>query len=93
MSLHQPDNPVASCCGPADQFYVTEYHEDTAVSGGFLVVVDGFDEPIHVPPEKVNWDDAHTNYTGRGVIFLSTSWSESSRVGAYVFCFVPGTGT
>ncbi len=91
MSLHQPDNPVASCCGPADQFYATEYYEDSTVSGGFVVVVDGFDEPIHVPPEKVNWSDV--NPTGRGVIFVSTSWRESSRVGAYVYCFVPGTGT
>lgn len=89
MSLHQPDNPLASCCGPADQFYADRYDVDPA-TGGFTVKIDGFDEPVHVPPEKVNWNDV--NPTGRGVIFMSTSWAEGARTGALVYCFVPGIG-
>jgi hypothetical protein len=90
MSLKQPDNPIASCCGPADQFYVDRYEVDH-VTGGFTATVEGFDEPIYVPPEKVNWHDV--NPTGRGVIFMSTSWVGNERIGGKIYCFVPGIGT
>ncbi len=87
MSLRQPDNPLASCCGPADQFYVDEYRPSEQDPGGFVAVVAG--EPIEVPAAKVIWD--RVNPTGRGVIFLSRreAWSGGER---FVFCFVPGAG-
>jgi hypothetical protein len=90
MSLMRPDYPSASCCGPADQFYAVEYHEDPDEPGGFVVRTEELPDPIHVPPEKVDWKDV--NPTGRGVIFVSHDVEYSAE--AYtVYCFVPGTGT
>lgn len=91
MSLKQPDNPVASCCGPSDQFYATEYHEDPDHPGGYVVAVEGFALPARVPPEKVNRNDV--NPTGRGVIFMVRSWETGEMTPGRVYCFVPGVGT
>jgi hypothetical protein len=92
MSLKQPDNPIASCCGPADQFYVERYEASAVAPGGFRAMVDG--EWIEVPAHKVVWD--RVNPTGRGVIFLSTRSDfpvTGDKKDAIVFCFVPGAGT
>jgi hypothetical protein len=88
-SLHEPDNPISSCCGVADAFDVDEYYPSETKEGGFRarVGVQWYD----VPPEKVNWNDV--NPTGVGVIFLSrpeNGYSGQSQ--SYVYCFVPNTG-
>jgi hypothetical protein len=88
--LMRPDYPSASCCGPADQLYAVEYHEDPDEPGGFVVRTEEFPDPIRVPLEKVDWKDG--NPTGRGVIFVSHDVEYSAE--AYtVYCFVPSTGT
>ena len=91
MSLHQPDNPIASCCGPADQYYAISY---SASAEGFNVIIqkeiidDIFGnykslQTISVKEDKVIWD--RVNPTGRGVLFMSSNNS--------VYCFIPGSGS
>ena len=42
MSLNQPDFPLSSCCGPADQFFVREYGPSDKDGVAFAaVVIDG----------------------------------------------------
>ena len=90
MSLKQPDHPSVSCCGPSDQYYATEYHEDPLRPGGFIVRAAEFPAPIPVPPEKVDWTDI--NPTGRGVIFVAIAWDGDAKEVDHVYCFVPGLG-
>jgi hypothetical protein len=93
MSLHQPDNPLASCCGIADQYYFREYHPSQRPGIAFEGIVEGKDGGsdfwLAVPNEKVDWD--RVNPTGRGVVFVSMPepWGEHGRI---VYCMVPGTG-
>ena len=88
-SLMQPDFPLSSCCGPADQYYVREYQPSERDGIAFAAVVVGDhgkpDFRIEIPSRKVIWD--RVNPTGRGVIFiLDYSWGRS------VLCFVPAVG-
>jgi len=88
-TLMQPDLPLSSCCGPADQFFVREYWPSQRDGVAFEVIVlarDGQpDFQIDISQHKVIWD--RVNPTGRGVIFISESaW------GRAVLCFVPGAG-
>jgi hypothetical protein len=85
-TLHQPDNPVASCCGVADAYEVDEYYPDETVQGGFTVRLGALQ--IKVPPDKVIWTEA--NPTGRGQIFLAPN---QGAHGPYVYCFVPAAGS
>lgn len=74
-SLHQPDFPLSSCCGPADQYFVREYGPSDKDGMAFAaVVIDGQgkpDFPVEIPRGKVIWD--RVNPTGRGVIFILSS--------------------
>jgi hypothetical protein len=88
-TLMQPDLPLSSCCGPADQFFVREYWPSQRDGVAFEVIVlarDGQpDFQIDISQHKVIWD--RVNPTGREVIFISESaW------GRAVLCFVPGAG-
>jgi hypothetical protein len=91
-SLRVPDNPLSSCCGPGDQFYMREYHVSDKRGLAFEGEIDGAvhgmaDFHVEVPLEKVEWD--RVNPTGRGVIFMGkTEWGFSP----YVICFVPSGG-
>jgi hypothetical protein len=89
MSLHQPDFPLSSCCGPADQYFVRVYEPSDKDGIAFgAVVIDGQGKPdfaVEIPREKVIWD--RVNPTGRGVIFIS-----DSEFGRNVICFVPAVG-
>ena len=84
-TLMQPDFPLSSCCGPADQFFVREYGPSDKDGIAFAaVVIDGHGKP-DFPRGKVIWD--RVNPTGRGVIFIS-----DSEFGRNVICFVPAVG-
>ena len=88
-SLRQPDFPLSSCCGPADQYFVREYGPSDKEGIAFAaLVIDGQGKPdfaIEIPRGKVIWD--RVNPTGRGVIFIS-----DSEWGRNVICFVPAFG-
>jgi len=90
MSLKQPDNPLVSCCGPSDQYYVDEYRADPDALGGFLAMLNGIE--VKIRPQKVIQLDTTINPTGRGVIFIARSWEGTKEAQPYVYCFVPGTG-
>lgn len=90
--LMQPDNPVASCCGEADSYWVDGFEQD---KGQYVAIVtdDRPDEPmkrrhveigtrIVIPNNKIKWNEG--NPTGHGVLFMSRS--------DYVFCYVPPGG-
>jgi len=83
-SLMQPGRK-ASCCGVADQYWVTEYAPSYRPGVAFVAVVQSRDGNstfmMDVPEGTVLWNS--TNPTGRGVIFIQ---------GTKVLCFVPGTG-
>lgn len=90
MSLMQPDNPSASCCGIADAYWC----DDISVEKGktFCKITDDQDIPqrpklpmgtkIDIPDHKLKWDKG--NPTGHAIVFLST--------GGYVYCFVQTGG-
>src|SRR4051794_1302986 len=83
-SLKQPDKPNSSCCGPADAHWVDTYEPS---KNGFRALVHGI--WLNVPAKKVIWD--RVNPTGRGVIFVSTPFTEDWS-DVYIYCFVPGNG-
>jgi hypothetical protein len=88
-SLTQPEYPASSCCGPADQFYVREYHPSDKKGIAFVAIVAGEhgkpDFQVEIPRGTVIWD--RVNPTGRGVVFI-----EQHEWGSAVVCFVPGMG-
>jgi hypothetical protein len=88
-SLREPDFPLSSCCGPADQYFVREYQPSEKDGMAFAaVVLGGHGKPdfaVEVPREKVIWD--RVNPTGRGVIFIG-----EGEWGGNVLCFVPAVG-
>ena len=89
MSLRQPDNPTASCCGVADAYWC----DDISVKEGktFCAITDDRhivgrpDLPmglkVEIPDRKLKWDRG--NPTGHAIVFLSS--------GGAVYCFVQGT--
>ena len=87
MSLKRPDNPMSSCCGAADQYWVKDYIPSEQQDMAFSATVlrrDGKSElMVEVPRAVVVWD--RVNPTGRGVIFIQFLESEIK-----VLCFVPG---
>lgn len=85
----QPDNPIASCCGVADQVYLDEYFPDPEHPGGFRARAGAL--WFAVPPEKVDWTSA--NPTGRGVLYYTNGTNEFGATSEpYVFCFIPASG-
>jgi hypothetical protein len=90
-SLKQPHQPTNSCCGMADQYYVSDYRPSQKPSMAFIALVlgnHGFpDFEIDVPHHTVMWNQP--NPTGRGVIFIVTNEGNYQQV----LCFVPETGT
>ena len=96
VTRQRPDFP-GPCCGAGpgtDQYYASKYEPNPAEPGGYLVWIDGFNKPAIVPPTRVIPEDV--NPTGRGVIWMSTNWPNSSDHAliepGVVFCFEPGTG-
>ncbi len=91
MSLKQPDNPTASCCGVADAYWC----DDISVKDGktFCAITDDQDIPqrpklpwgtkVEIPDYKLKWDRG--NPTGHSIVFLSA--------GGAVYCFVQGSGS
>ena len=82
LSLKQPDNPVASCCGPVDQYYALSYE---GAANGFTVRFINKQnqiQQISVPEEKVIY--GINNPTGKGVLFISSY--------GQIFCFIPSNG-
>ena len=88
-SLKQPHQPKSSCCGVADQYYVSDYKPSAKPNVAFIATVIGRpgwpDFEIDVPSHTVMWNEP--NPTGRGVIFIVDGEAR------FVTCFVPGTGT
>ena len=83
-TLMQPDLPLSSCCGPADQFFVREYWLSQRAGVAFEAIVQGRDGQ---PDFQIDRPRQPDNPTGCGVIFISESaW------GRAVLCFVPGAG-
>lgn len=95
MSLKQPDNPAASCCGVADAYWC----DDISVEKGktFCKITDDQDIPmrpklpmgtkIEIPGWKLKWEQNGKpigNPTGHSVVFLSS--------GGSVYCFVQNSG-
>lgn len=91
-NLKQPDNPTASCCGPADAYWADSFEQE---KGQYVAIVtdERPDEPLKrphvpvgtrilVPNHKIKWNEG--NPTGHGVVFLSRA--------DYVFCYVPPGG-
>lgn len=88
MSLKQPDNPTASCCGIADAYWC----DDISVKDGktFCAITDDRVIPrrpplpmgmkVEIPSYK--FSNKGGNPTGHSVVFLSS--------GGAVYCFVPG---
>lgn len=96
-SVHEPDNPIASCCGEGDAFILMEYRPSEKRGFAF----EGWTLPkqredgswispvyVYIPDEKVVWDKV--NPLGRGVVWLGGS--EAGQQGTMVLCFVPGSG-
>jgi hypothetical protein len=92
MSLIQPDNAPAPCCGEADAYWADEIHVRDGKTYA-TITDDRPDEPrkrphfdvgttFEVPDSKLKWDAG--NPTGHAIIFLSR--------GGHVYCFVQGTG-
>ncbi len=96
-SLHMPDVPSASCCGPADAYWC----DDIRVEHGktFCLITDIQDDAplgrihvdvgtkIEIPPEKLKYEQDGKptgNPTGHSIVFLSRQGD--------VYCFVQDTG-
>lgn len=90
MSLMQPDNPTAPCCGVADAYWC----DDISVKDGktFCALTDDREirgrpslpmgMKIEIPDRKLKWDRG--NPTGHAIVFLSS--------GGAVYCFVQAGG-
>lgn len=90
MSLKQPDNPTASCCGLADAYWCDDYYARDGKA--YCKITDDRVIPrrppipvgteIEIPEWKLKHDSG--NPTGHAVVFLSS--------GGAVYCFVQGGG-
>ena len=96
--VHMPDNPIASCCGEADAYYMIEYHPSSEPGYAF----EGWTEAghgrgpqyVYIPTQKVNWEVV--NPTGiRGVVWVADGEIDFGGLGGkpLVLCFVPGSGS
>jgi hypothetical protein len=100
-SVHEPDNPLASCCGEGDAYRMMEYHTSSKQGYSFegwtqpKVKRDGTTiQPMYVliPDYKVNWDDV--NPVGVGVVWLGGGdVDQKGEWDPIVLCFVPATGS
>lgn len=98
-SVHMPDNPIASCCGPGDAYYMIEYRPSSEPGYAFEGWTEGKPggegpQYVYIPDRKVNWEVV--NPTGvRGVVWVAAGEIDFGGLGGkpLVLCFVPGSGS